>query len=184
MRHPRIVITAIAIAAAATIGGISAAVATGSSTPSPAAASRPATGSINGGQQPARLATVQTASATVQGRTETILVDAKGLPLYIYQPDTPTTSYVTGQLAALWPPVVAGTPTVRGATGTVTSVPTTNGHQVAYNGHFLYTFIEDSPGHVTGQGVQNFFIATPDLGAGTSPTAPAGSSSPGNSYGY
>ena len=184
MRHPRIVIAAIAIAAAATIGGISAAVATGSSTPSPAAASRPATGSTNSGQQPASLATVQTASATVQGRTETILVDAKGLPLYIYQPDTPTTSYVTGQLAALWPPVVAGTPTVRGATGTVTSVPTTNGHQVAYNGHFLYTFIEDSPGHVTGQGVQNFFIATPDLGAGTSPTAPAGSSSPGNSYGY
>ena len=184
MRHPRIVITAIAIAAAATIGGISAAVATGNSTPSPAAASRPATGSSYGGQPPTSLATVQTASAAVQGRTETILVDAKGLPLYIYQPDTPTTSYVTGQLAALWPPVVAGTPTVRGATGTVTSVPTTNGHQVAYNGHFLYTFIEDSPGRVTGQGVQNFFIATPDLGAGTSPTAPAGSSSPGNSYGY
>ena len=184
MRHPRIVIAAIAIAAAATIGGISAAVATGSSTPSPAAASRPATGSTNSGQQPASLAMVQTASATVQGRIETILVDAKGLPLYIYQPDTPTTSYVTGQLAALWPPVVAGTPTVRGATGTVTSVPTTNGHQVAYNGHFLYTFIEDSPGHVTGQGVQNFFIATPDLGAGPPATAPNGSSSPGNSYGY
>jgi len=168
VRHPRIVIAAIAIAAAATIGGISAAVATGSSTPSPAAASRPATGSTNSGQQPASLATVQTASATVQGRIETILVDAKGLPLYIYQPDTPTTS----------------TPTVRGATGTVTSVPTTNGHQVAYNGHFLYTFIEDSPGHVTGQGVQNFFIATPDLGAGPPATAPNGSSSPGNSYGY
>jgi len=184
VRHPRIVIAAIAIAAAATIGGISAAVATGSSTPSPAAASRPATGSTNSGQQPASLATVQTASATVQGRIETILVDAKGLPLYIYQPDTPTTSYVTGQLAALWPPVVAGTPTVRGATGTVTSVPTTNGHQVAYNGHFLYTFIEDSPGHVTGQGVQNFFIATPDLGAGPPAAAPNGSSSPGNSYGY
>ena len=184
MRHPRIVIAAIAIAAAASIGGISAAVATGSSTPSPAAASRPATGSTNSGQQPASLATVQTASATVQGRIETILVDAKGLPLYIYQPDTPTTSYVTGQLAALWPPVVTATPTVRGATGTVTSVPTTNGHQVAYNGHFLYTFIEDSPGHVTGQGVQNFFIATPDLGAGPPATAPNGSSSPGNSYGY
>jgi predicted lipoprotein with Yx(FWY)xxD motif len=184
MRHPRIVIAAIAIAAAATIGGISAAVASGSSTPSPAAASQPATGSTYGGQQPASLATVQTASATVQGRTETILVDAKGLPLYIYTSDTPTTSQVTGQLAALWPPVVAATPTVRGATGRVTSVPTANGYQVAYNGHFLYTFIEDSPGHVTGQGVQNFFIATPDLGAGPPATAPTGSSSSGNSYGY
>ena len=39
-------------------------------------------------------------------------------------------------------------------------VDTSNGHQVTYNGHFLYTFVEDSPGHVTGQGVQNFFVAT------------------------
>jgi predicted lipoprotein with Yx(FWY)xxD motif len=184
MRHPRIVITAIAVAAAATIGGISAAVATGSSTPSPAAATRPATGSTTGGHQPTSLATVQTASASVQGRTETILVDVKGLPLYIYTPDTPTTSQVTGQLAALWPPVLAATPTVRGATGTVTSKPTTNGNQVAYNGHFLYTFIEDTPGHVTGQGVQNFLIATPDLGASTPPTPPTGASSSTNNYGY
>ncbi len=43
---------------------------------------------------------------------------------------------------------------------------TTNGEQVAYNGHFLYTFVEDQPGKVTGQGVQNFYIATPNLGAG------------------
>ena len=113
-----------------------------------------------------------------------ILVDAQGLPLYIYKPDTPTTSQVTGQLAALWPPVLAVMPTERGATGTVTSVPTANGNQVAYNGHFLYTFIEDSPDHVTGQGVQNFFIATPDLGASTSTPAPTGPSSSSNNYGY
>jgi predicted lipoprotein with Yx(FWY)xxD motif len=180
MRHPRIVITAIAITVAATIGGITAAVATGSSSPSPAAA----TGSATGGQQPTSRATVQTASATVQGKTETILVDAQGLPLYIYTPDTPTTSQVTGQLAALWPAVLAVMPTAGGATGTVTSVPTANGNQVAYNGHFLYTFIEDSPDHVTGQGVQNFFIATPDLGASTSTPAPTGPSSSSNNYGY
>jgi predicted lipoprotein with Yx(FWY)xxD motif len=185
MRHPRIALTAIAIAAAATIGGISVGVATGSTTPSrPAAAGSPTSGSTSGAQQPASQATVQTASATVQGTTETILVDAKGLPLYIYQPDTPTTSRVTGQLAALWPPVVATTPTARGATGTLTSVATTNGRQVAYNGHFLYTFIQDSPDHVTGQGVQNFFVATPDSGAGTSTTMTAAPSQSRNGYGY
>ena len=113
-----------------------------------------------------------------------ILVDAQGLPLYIYTLDTPTTSQVTGQLAALWPAVLAVMPTAGGATGTVTSVPTANGNQVAYNGHFLYTFIEDSPDHVTGQGVQNFFIATPDLGASTSTTAPTGPSNSSNNYGY
>jgi hypothetical protein len=63
-------------------------------------------------------------------------------------------------------------------------VATTNGSQVAYNGHFLYRFIEDSSAHLTGQGVQNFFIATPDLGAGTSTTATTGSSRSGNGYGY
>jgi hypothetical protein len=32
--------------------------------------------------------TVRTAPATVAGRTETILVNAHGLPLYFYRPDT------------------------------------------------------------------------------------------------
>jgi predicted lipoprotein with Yx(FWY)xxD motif len=98
--------------------------------------------------------------------------------------DTPTTSHVTGQLAALWPPLVAPTSAVRGTNGVLTSVGTSNGEQVAYRDHFLYTFIEDSPGRVTGQGVQDFFVATPGLvgsGASTAATTP---SAPGNSYGY
>ena len=87
---------------------------------------------------------MQTTTATVQGTTETILVDRHGLPLYIYKPDTAVTSHVSGQLAALWPPLVAAAPTVSRVTGRLTSVATTNGNQVAYNGHFLYTFISDS----------------------------------------
>jgi len=55
--------------------------------------------------------------------------------------------------------------------------------QVAYNGHLLYTFADDHAGQVTGQGVEDFFVATPGLTptAGTSapavtaPAAPAGS---------
>jgi hypothetical protein len=58
---------------------------------------------------------------------------------------------------------------------------------VTYKGHFLYTFIEDSAGHVTGQGVSNFSVATPRLKALGSTAkvtskAPAPSSSSG--YGY
>ncbi|HEY3090227.1 MAG TPA: hypothetical protein VGJ59_19420 [Jatrophihabitantaceae bacterium] len=126
--------------------------------------------------------TVQTASATVQGTSETILVDSHGLPLYIYKPDTAVTSHVTGQLAALWPPLVAAAPTGRGVTGRLASVATTNGKQVAYNGHFLYTFVEDRPGKVTGQGVQNFYVATPNLGA-AAPSSTRGSA-PNSGYGY
>ena len=60
-----------------------------------------------------------------------------------------------------------------------------SGHQVAYNGHFLYTFAEDAPGHVNGQGVQDFFIATPSLKAIGSPRAPqAMTATTSGSYSY
>ena len=43
--------------------------------------------------------TVRTAQAVVAGKTETILINATGQPLYYYQPDTATKSLVTGA----WP---------------------------------------------------------------------------------
>jgi predicted lipoprotein with Yx(FWY)xxD motif len=183
MRHPRITIAAIALAALATVGGVTFASAAGSSKHSPASAPS-ASGSIAGAADPTSQATVETASANVQGTTEMILVDAHGLPLYIYKPDTATASRVSGQLAALWPPLVAAAPTGNGVTGPLTSVVTSNGKQVAYDGHFLYTFVEDSPGHVTGQGVQNFFVATPNLAAGASNGVTAAPSKSGNGYTY
>jgi predicted lipoprotein with Yx(FWY)xxD motif len=167
MRHQRIIIAAVPVAIAATVGGVAITSAAGSSTSS----QRPAT------------STVRTATATVHGITETILEDAKGMPLYTYRPDTPTTSHVTGRLATLWPPLTADAPTLAGAGGTLTSVATTNGRQVAYNGHFLYTFVEDSPGRVTGQGVANFFVATPTGSAASAPGSSA-STPPAHSYGY
>jgi predicted lipoprotein with Yx(FWY)xxD motif len=182
MQHPRIIIATIAVAVAAAVSGITIATAAGSSTSS--AAGPAATGSVAPGGDAANQATVQTTTATVQGTTETILVDANGLPLYIYKPDTSITSHVSGQLAALWPPLVTATPSAVGVTGRITSVATTNGKQVAYNDHFLYTFVEDRPGHVTGQGVQNFFVATPELGGGAVSDPSSASANSGYSYGY
>jgi predicted lipoprotein with Yx(FWY)xxD motif len=169
MRYQRITLAVVAVAVVASVAGVTIASAAGSSTPN---------------QSAPAAATVRTAIATVQGTTETILVDAKGLPLYIYQPDTPTTSRVTGQLAALWPPLTAAAPTVQGAGGVLTSVATANGRQVAYNDHFLYTFVEDSPGRVTGQGVQDFFVATPNMSAAASVPAQSAPTTPPNNYGY
>ena len=181
MRHPRIVIASISLAAAAAIGGgITAAAATGSP-----ASSRPAAS-----QQAA--ATVRTAQATVAGKTETILVNSQGQPLYYYVSDTPAKSLVTGGLAALWPPLTSASPAATGLTGKLAAVMDAHGDQVAYNGHLLYTFVGDQAGQVTGQGVERFFVATPGLtpiagssAAGSSTTAgtaPAASS--GNGYGY
>ena len=96
MRHPRIIIASISLAAAAALGGgITAAAATTSHASSQPAASQPAA------------ATVRTAQATVAGKTETILVNSQGLPLYYYLNDTAAKSVVTGGLAALWPPLTS-----------------------------------------------------------------------------
>jgi predicted lipoprotein with Yx(FWY)xxD motif len=134
-------------------------------------------------------ATVHTTTTQVGAMTETILVNAKGLPLYYYQADKATKSQVSGVLAQLWPAVVSARPTASGVKGKVASVKQADGRQVTYNGHFLYTFVDDSPGHVTGQGVSDFFVATPNIrtigGATTVKAAPAPvASSGGYGYGY
>jgi predicted lipoprotein with Yx(FWY)xxD motif len=188
MRSPSTTIAVVGVVVAATIGGVTIAGTAGGSSPKHPAASTALTNvAAPVMTQPSATTTVHTADAVVGGMTETILVDAKGLPLYIYTPDTPATSRVTGQLASLWPPLAANTPAASAGTiGTLTVVATTNGQQVAYNGHFLYTFIEDRPGRVTGQGVQNFFVATPAI-ATDSAASTTGSTTPtpvGNAYGY
>ena len=107
--------------------------------------------------------TLHTGKATVDGKKETILFNSRGLPLYYYQLDTAKKSFVSGGLAQLWPPLLSASPTEAGAKGQLTAFTDASGHQVAYNGHFLYTFTGDIPGHVTGQGLEGFFVATPNL---------------------
>jgi predicted lipoprotein with Yx(FWY)xxD motif len=128
--------------------------------------------------------TLHTTTTQVGAKTETVLVTAKGLPVYYYQADTAKKSQVSGVLAQLWPALVSAKPTASGVKGKVASVKQADGRLVTYNGHFLYTFVDDSPGHVTGQGVSNFFVATPNVRAiGTVKAAPA-PAVPSRGYGY
>jgi predicted lipoprotein with Yx(FWY)xxD motif len=174
VRHPRIIIASISLAAAAAIGGgITATAATSSHASSQHAASQ------------SSAATVRTVQATVGGKTETILVNSQGLPLYYYVSDTAAKSVVTGGLAALWPPLTSASPAATGLAGKLTAVTDIHGAQVAYNGHLLYTFADDQAGQVTGQGVQGFFVATPALTPLTGSSAPSAPAPPsGNPYGY
>ena len=111
VRHPRIIIASISLAAAAAIGGgVTAAAATSSPASSPPSASQQAA------------ATVRTAQATVAGKTETILVNGQGQPLYYYLSDTPAKSLVTGGLAALWPPLTSASPAATGLNGKLAAV--------------------------------------------------------------
>jgi predicted lipoprotein with Yx(FWY)xxD motif len=192
MKHPRATIATLGLSVAAIAGGVTVVATAGGSTPSTAplataSATNPVSTPTPTPTAPAvpAAATLHTASATVAGATETILVDAGGFPLYVYQPDTATKSMVSGELAFLWPPLDATAPTANGATGTLKVVKTSNGHQVAYNGHFLYTFRQDSPGVVTGQGVQNFSVATPAISTlGSAPAATPAPAPPPASSGY
>src|ERR1700739_5014927 len=112
VRHPKIIIASISLAAAAAIGGgITAAAAT---TSHPATAQHAA-------------ANVRTVQATVGGKTETILVNGQGLPLYYYQSDTAAKSVVTGGLAALWPPLTSASPAATGLAGKLTAVKDLHG---------------------------------------------------------
>jgi predicted lipoprotein with Yx(FWY)xxD motif len=149
-----------AVAAISAAGsGVAAAATYGAPTQRPSSTaitqSRPGQGS--------KLTTLHTTRTTVDGQTETILVNSRGLPLYYYRLDTAKKSLVSGTLARLWPPLVSASPTASGVHGKLTSLSGADGQQVTYDGHFLYTFIDDAPGQVTGQGIQNFFVATPDL---------------------
>jgi len=49
----------------------------------------------------------------VGDKTQTVLKDAKGLTLYYFTPDTPTTVACTGGCASNWPPLLAPSGTRR-----------------------------------------------------------------------
>jgi predicted lipoprotein with Yx(FWY)xxD motif len=180
---------AIALASFLAVGAGVAADAAGASSSPPAmrASSPPTMKPVIRLQGFAKSPTVHTAETTVNGKSETILVDTQGLPLYYYPADTAKKSLVNGELARLWPPLLSAKPTSSGTQGKLTALKVAAGHQVTYNGHFLYTFIEDSPGHVTGQGVSNFSVATPRLkqiGSATKVTTTAPGAASGGGYGY
>ncbi|MGH2494195.1 MAG: hypothetical protein ACRDIV_05765 [Ktedonobacteraceae bacterium] len=114
-------------------------------------------------------ALIKTASATVQGKSATILTNAQGMTLYYFTPDTAAASSCTGGCAHAWPPLLmagSGTPSAASTlSGTLTAVSSGNGNQVEYNGHLLYTYSGDSAaGQTNGEGDGGkWFVATTDL---------------------
>lgn len=178
MQFSKRILAGIGVGVVVVGGGIGFAAASGSSSSaSPTTAAQAASA-------PSGTPTISVTTASVGGQSEQVLVNARGLPLYTYGGDSAKTSHVSGGLAALWPPLVSASPTESGVSGQVSVVSDASGQQVQYNGHFLYTFVDDTPGQVTGQGVQNFFVATPSLGSGTTSVAPAPVPPQSSGYGY
>lgn len=132
----------------------------------------------SGGTTPSTSAAViKTSSATVNGQSVTILTNTQGMTLYYFKPDTATTSACTGSCAGFWPPLVftsSGSPGSASALpGTLSVVADSNGQQVEYNGHMLYTYSGDkAPGQTNGEGIKgNWFVATTTLSVQGAPQA-------------
>lgn len=91
----------------------------------------------------------------------TLLVDAKGRTLYMFERDPGPDSACDGACASVWPPVTTGAAPVAGRGVDATQLRTferpDTGTQVMYAGHPLYTYAGDAqPGDTKGQGVDEF----------------------------
>lgn len=128
-------------------------------------------GSATTAASPSPAAVVKTATKKVADKSQSILVDSKGLTLYYFTTDKAGTVTCTGACLQNWPPLQlpagvtkpTGDKSVNGRLDTVANPE--RGTQVSYNGWPLYYYVKDKdPEDVYGQGVGGkWFVATPDL---------------------
>ena len=116
-------------------------------------------------------AAASTALATATASVGTIVVDGKGMTVYMFDKDTKgtTTSACTGDCLTKWPIVTSdsATPTVEGVTGTVATIDSPDGRkQVTLDGWPLYYFAGDkAAGDTAGQGVGGVWWVLSPAGA-------------------
>jgi predicted lipoprotein with Yx(FWY)xxD motif len=144
-------------------------------------------------------------SATTAGSTTTVavkqvdgigrvLVDASGKALYSSDVEADGEVRCTGACTSFWEPLTldSGTPTAAAGTGTLDVIKRPDGtNQITVNGKPLYTFSEDAPDKVGGNGFTDdfdgrHFTWNAVLAGGKAAGASRGASkaSPGNDYGY
>src|SRR5580692_7523722 len=161
MRHPRIIIASISLAAAAAIGGGFTAAAATTSHPSSQHAA----------------ATVRTVQATVGGKTETVLVNSQWPPL---TSASPADTGLTGKLAAVMD--VHGDQVAYNGHLLYTFA---DDHAGQVSGQGVQGFFVATPGLTPLSGSATAGSSTP---LGTAPAAPAApgasSASSGGGYGY
>jgi predicted lipoprotein with Yx(FWY)xxD motif len=95
-----------------------------------------------------------------------ILVDPRGMTLYLYTKDEPSVSNCYDQCAVAWPPLMTDAPPTAPdalAAGLGTTTRNGGGLQVTYNGMPLYYWQNDhKPGDTTGQNVGGvWFVVNP-----------------------
>jgi predicted lipoprotein with Yx(FWY)xxD motif len=115
---------------------------------------------------------VKTASVKIDGKTETILTDSNGSPLYYFTSDKSGKVTCTGPCATMWPPLTMPTGASKPEApasihGTLGLVATGDGaKQITYNGWPLYTYSKDkASADPTGQGADGhkWSVMTPTV---------------------
>ena len=110
---------------------------------------------------PSPVATGEKIAVATNAKLGQILVDDKGMSLYLFVADTGTASTCYTTCATIWPPVLttgapqAGTGVQASLLGTTTR---TDGKvEVTYAGHPLYYFVQDkAAGDAKGQAINGF----------------------------
>src|SRR4051794_34840255 len=118
---------------------------------SPSAAAR-------GAYAPPKTGLVVSVARTTVG---SVLVDARGRSLYLFEKDKGTASSCSGACASVWPPAEAPAKLVAGRGISQAQLGLTRRKdgrtQVTYAGHPLYSYAGDAkPGDARGQGVDQF----------------------------
>ena len=115
-----------------------------------------------------------------------VLVDARGRTLYLFEKDRGRKSACDTACVKFWPPLVSRA-TPRAGKGVHKSMLGVTRHQdgrrqVTYAGHPLYAFVGDkTPGQTSGEGLTNFGAAWYALAANGRPVKPSQPS--GGGYG-
>src|SRR3954454_18505443 len=118
-----------------------------------------ATGSASGGAAHRAAAAPTTPVASAHTKLGTVLVDAKGRTLYLFEKDKGAKSSCYGACASVWPPLTAPGSAGAGIAGAKlgTSRRTDGATIATYAGHPLYTYAGDANrGDVKGQGLDQF----------------------------
>jgi len=164
MRSTNLKIATAAVLAAIALAACSSSSKSSSPTTSPptqAPTSAPAASGSTGGGTTGKY-TVATATATVKGSKQKILVDSKGRTLYVEEKDKPGKPACTDGCLKIWPPLKATGAITVGPGLTLskyTTVTASDGtKQVAVNGSPLYLFAGKPAGDTSGQDVGGFYV--------------------------
>ncbi len=168
------------IVAAALLTALSGGTAAMAAQSASAAAAHPASAAV------LKLASVKVAIGT-SNKAHQLLVDAKGLPVYLLTGDSAMHSLCSGSCLTYWPAVTTSSkkPTLgAGVSGKVGVWHHKGINQVTLNGHPLYTYAQDSKGAALGEGLKSFGGVWEVMSASGSPMAKSKSSTGGSGGGW